>query len=623
MDTIVGTHEHASAPRASTAAVTGQAASLPVQGRSRLGAILIKMGLLTQEQVDAALAASERTGRKLGDCLVHGGYITRTDLFQALGHQGTEVKCERLSDLPPFDVLIPLGGDLAAEKNAVVIGDSADERKRCFVVLREGFDRAATLPLMGAAGARGFKAAGTITAASGFLSVLVASGSNGTGQATASREAETELQQTFHSLLHEAFRAGASDIHLLAQRGNGRISFRVNGDLEHVRDITEDHLRELCSTAYNTMVESGSTAGGFRPTDCQSAVIERTFPEGLVRFRYSGLPVEPAGFDVTLRVIPIGVATRQRTFLDLGYSPDQDDQLKRMFSYATGMILFCGVTGSGKSTSLATALQTMAAERPGKKFRSVEEPVEYRIEGVEQTSVARKDAGQGDGKKGGEFLKVLSQILRSDPDVIMVGEIRDYDTAELAIAGARSGHLLASSLHCVDAPTAYDRLHGMGVHRMELSSVGLTVGIVYQSLVPVLCPRCKVAATDIARVGGPGYKDILRRVRAVNEDALENIYFRHVGGCESCKKRGVVGRTVCAEILRPDPDMLAAVAVGDSNRLWSLWRDTIDSSDPANMTGRTAFEHAIWKMRQGMVSPEGVESSFRFLDEAPWKRSRR
>lgn len=605
MDTFVSPKGHGGADH-------GGGGLVPT-GRLRLGEVLVQLGLATAEQVEQGMAAAERTGRKIGDCLVSAGHISRADLFQALGRQGTMLTAERLQQLPDWDGLITgkLGSGDRDEDVAFIIY-THDPRKRAFAIMRSGTPRSRMLPYAAEVGRQGYSIAGEILVNPELMGVLFAQWDSRSG-GEAATVSKSELQSEFDTMVYEAYRMGASDIHISASRGRAQIHYRVHGELELVRDLTEEYATELCSAIYNTLSERGSTKEGFNPRQTQDAVIERQFPEGMIRFRYSGLPLAPVGFDVTLRIIPIGVATRRKEMQELGYAPDQCELLERIFSYTSGMILFAGTTGSGKSTSMANMLEKIAEERPGKKIRTVEEPVEYRIPGAYQTPVTRV---HGDSR---DFLVVLRQIMRSDPDIIMVGEVRDKDTADLAIQAVRSGHLCVSTIHANDAPVCYDRLVGMGINRLDLASVGLVGALIYQKLVPVLCSRCKVAATDIERDGGPTFTAVLRRVRAVNGGSLDGVYFRHEGGCEHCGKRGITGRTVCAEILRPTPEMLEAIGTGASRRLWELWRAQISTTDPHAMLGRTAFEHAIWKMRAGIVSPLAVEGEFRYLDETPWE----
>lgn len=427
-------------------------------------------------------------------------------------------------------------------------------------------------------------------------------------------KSESNEHDLFDEIGRDALLRGASDIHITLFEDRTTVAYRIKGELKQIRELSIERGRSLVSSAYNTLAEKGSTKEGFNDRAYQDAVIERVYPEGLVRFRYSGLPIAPAGADITLRLIPIGITQNPKTLQQLGYSEDQCDMLERIFSRSSGMVLIAGTTGSGKSTTLSTVLTGMAKRHPGKKIRTIEEPVEYPIPGAFQTPVLRKEDASGK-PAANPFMVALRQLMRADPDIIMIGEIRDFDTAQLAIQGVRSGHMLVSTIHADGAPICFDRLIGMGVDRNDLASVGLIAGLVYQKLVPMLCEDCKVSYADW--IASDDYDEALdRRIRnVVDEDNLGALFFRNPAGCSSCNHDGIRGREVVAEILRPTPAIGAAVQRSDSRAIWKLWRSTIKHDKPDDMTGRTAFEHAIYKMKRGRVDPRAVEESFRFLDE--------
>lgn len=427
------------------------------------------------------------------------------------------------------------------------------------------------------------------------------------------KRSESDEHALFDAIGRDAMLKGASDIHITLYEDRAEVALRIKGELRFDRDLPLERGRSLVTSAYNTLAEKGSTKEGFNDRAYQDAVIERVYPEGLVRFRYSGLPIAPAGTDITLRIIPIGVQSASaKSLASLGYSPDQCDLLERIFSRSSGLVLIAGTTGSGKSTTLATVLEDLARKNPEKKIRTIEEPVEYKIAGAFQTPVLRRD-GEKDGVN--PFALALRQIMRADPDIIMVGEIRDTDTAQLAVQGVRSGHLLVSTIHADGAPICFDRLSGLGVERVDLASVGLIAGLIYQKLVPILCDHCKVPYADWAASPLRDDRLLARINRVVPPEGLRHLAFRHTGGCPNCRHSGITKREVVAEILRPTAEMSPHIIAANSPDIWKMWRSTIKPGDPENMTGRTAFEHAVLKMRRGRVDPKSVEDAFRFLDE--------
>ncbi|OGU24402.1 MAG: hypothetical protein A2580_08675 [Hydrogenophilales bacterium RIFOXYD1_FULL_62_11] len=577
----------------------------------------VRLGICDGKALERARTESVLQGRTLVDQLFAQGDATRGDVIEVMLKQGLKPgTLERKSDLPEWDVVLndagqKLGVGAARDPNMAIVANETGKNRRCFffagpAATQKGIQNAIAKVLP-----HGYRMGGVLQVTDELLKIVYNQWdlANQSGRRKAD---DSELQKEFDEIGLDAVRMKASDIHISVTAKGAEIKFRVHGELEYYRDITAERAHALCSSIYNTLAEQGSTKDGFMPEKMQDAVIERHFDVGMVRFRYSGLPIAPSGFDVTLRVIPIGVEARRKEMHELGYSGDQCDVLERIFSYSSGLILFAGTTGSGKSTTMASMLGKVAEDRPGKKIRTVEEPVEYKIAGVYQSPVKRLKGDKSD------FLNALRQILRADPDILGVGEIRDGDTADLAIQAVRSGHLCVSSIHADSAPICYDRLIGMGINRLDLCSVGLVGGLIYQRLVQVLCPNCKTPADEAYMAPGDPMERVLGRVEKVL-GSLDGIYVRNTEGCPECEQRGVIGRTVCAEILRPTQPMLKAISDGDSRTLWKLWRQQIDEKDDSKMMGRTAFEHAMWKMKQGYVSPESVEREFHFLDERPWE----
>lgn len=601
-------------------------AALCGQAPLRLGDRLVHAGLLTREELEIHAADAQRAGIRLGEYLVLKQAITRGDLYEILQGVFRKVEIQNVRELPEWDVVLNAEGGVLGEgrtpAGTLLLGlseDIASGRKRFFVLTTEGETTSRRYAaLFTRVLNEGYSIRGKLVASDPSILDVVFSEwrTRGTSAATNETSSDSEHHAVWDRIIRQAQQVGASDIHLAASMGRGEVRFRVHGELEPQSvTLTESGAMELAASMYNTMVDKGSTGAGFNPRLPQDAVVTRSYQDGSLRLRYSGLPVEPSGVNITLRLIPVGVTAKAKTAAQLGYSPDQCDMLERIFSRSSGMILFLGTTGSGKSTSMANMLMQLVKDRPGKLLRTVEEPVEIRIPGASQTSVVRSKKAPGD-ESSNEFVAVMRALMRSDPDYLMVGEIRDSETASLAIQAVRSGHLCVSTLHADGAPIAYDRLAGMGISRTDVSSVGLVAGLVYQRLVPVLCNACKAPAAEVRRAGSGSQAGILRRlVTYLGNDSLDGIFFRNPLGCAECHKRGIVGRTVCAEILVPRPAMLKAVAQGDSPEVWRSWREVIDDTRPDVMNGRTAFEHALWKMRQGSVSPVDVEKEFKFLDE--------
>lgn len=601
--------------------------SPPGIGTRRLGDVLVESGLFAQEAIDRLALDAKHADVRLGEYLVSKHLITLTQLYDALGKMLNQIPIRSVAELPAWDVLLNDVGQVMASgdrpSTVLALGVGADltrGERRCFVLTTAaGRNMVSFASVFTRAAREGFTVRAVLVAKDQSVLDVVLSewrarrGSNDDAAGAASM-ADKEIHIQWDRIIYEAYRRGASDVHLKIARGRGEIKFRINGSLRpHPLALTTENALLLASSMYNTMVDEGSTGDGFNRRISQSAVVTRQYSEGALRLRYEGLPIEPDGVYVTLRLIPIGVEIKPKSFTELGYSDDQAELLERIFARSSGLILFVGTTGSGKSTSMAHALMEVVRSRPDKLLRTVEEPVEIIIPGASQTSIVRRKQLAGEPKTN-EFVEVMRSLMRSDPDYLMVGEIRDPDTASLAIQEVRSGHLCVSTLHADGAPIVYDRLSGLGIPRAELASVNLVAGLIYQRLVPVLCPHCKLTAAQVGEMTKTHDRLFTRLRRRLNHGNFEGIYFANPAGCTRCDRTGIAGRTVCAEILVPRPSMMKAIASGDSHGLWSAWRSEIDEARPDVMQGRTAFEHALLKMRQGIVSPADVEREFFFLD---------
>jgi Type II secretory pathway, ATPase PulE/Tfp pilus assembly pathway, ATPase PilB len=580
--------------------------------------------LVEQGDLESLSAAeiNEAAGGDVGELArLLKGSVSTADIHEAAARAKTPLPVVRLADLPDWNVVLNdaqerLGESVRNPKLAIIANDQEAGRTqlRCFIVHTPDTGKAELTAAVTKVIAADLHLAGRIEAPEEVIGVLYGRWDERGRRRLRGDAADPELHAEFDRICEEAIALRASDIHIVSNGSTGAIYLRVDGKLEHYQELPADHALALCTSAYNTLTDASSVNDSFNPNKPQDSAIERHLKVGRYRFRFSSLPTAPSGFDVTLRPMPIGAMRRRLTPTELGFSKDQERLLERLMSRSAGMLLFAGTTGAGKSTSMANLLQKLAEDWPGKKIRTVEEPVELLIPGVSQHPVTRKS------DDGHEFKVVLRQLMRSDPDVVMIGEIRDGDTAHVAIQIVRSGHFCISTVHAHGAPLCFDRLGGMGVDRRDLASVNLIAGLVYQKLLPLLCPSCKIEASslDLAELPHDAVER-LKRVKAVNGGTLSGIFLRRPGGCPHCSQRGAMGRTVCAEILQPTLDMLPAIAAGDSREVWRQWRATINHADPADMTGRTAFEHALWKMRQGLVSPVDLEAEFHYLDEAPFE----
>ncbi|WP_397547971.1 GspE/PulE family protein [Rhodothermus marinus] len=340
----------------------------------------------------------------------------------------------------------------------------------------------------------------------------------------------SKLINLFEATLVEAVRQGASDIHIFPNHDRKvEIHFRIDGELHrwHLED-------KVHPEAFLAVVKD--QAGGvdrFEREKAQDGFIQRWIDDHLIRFRVSVLPIATASFDVRAESIVIRVLDDRKVIKDLRLLGLSERALER-FEWAIrqpyGMVIVTGPTGSGKSTTLYAALHQVVS--PRKNVLTVEDPVEYIIPGVRQIKLSHK-LGLEDA---------LRAILRHDPDIVMVGEMRDRQTAELAIKLANTGHLTFSTLHTNDAPSAVSRLYKMGIEPFLIAyAINLVVA---QRLIRKLCPKCRVPDPDPDPV-------LLMRLGFTEEQIARTTFYKagQDPRCPVCKGVGYKGRRAITETL--------------------------------------------------------------------------
>ena len=351
------------------------------------------------------------------------------------------------------------------------------------------------------------------------------------------------LVNLFEAALVEAVHKGASDLHIFPNEdGHICIHLRINGELETW--YVEEHARPESLIAI--IKDRTFNLDRFEREIGQDGSIQRTIDDTLIRFRVSVLPLTQTDSRQKLESIVIRVLDDRKVIPDLESLKLPDEHLKifrNAIRQPTGLILLTGPTGSGKTTTLYAALQEITS--PRRNVLTAEDPVEYIIPGVRQLRISHK-LGVGEA---------LRFILRHDPDVVMVGEIRDSLTAELAIQVANTGHLTFSTLHTNDAPSAATRLYMMGIEPFLVAhSINL---IVAQRLINVLCSKCKEESDEDP--------DILKRLGFSN-DETSGVRFQRAGSdphCSKCEGTGYCGRRAITEMMRFTEGIKRIIAMTD------------------------------------------------------------
>ncbi|MER3466948.1 MAG: type II secretion system protein GspE, partial [Armatimonadota bacterium] len=334
-------------------------------------------------------------------------------------------------------------------------------------------------------------------------------------------------------LLTEAIRMGASDVHVEPRENRVDVRMRLDGEMQKWHEIPVELLPAV-ATRLRIMAEL-DIVDWRMPQDGRMSV---NLDGRRVDVRVSVLP-SLRGPRIVLRILDRALALMD--LADVGMHPTKLAMFHSMISRPYGLLLVTGPTGSGKTTTLYAALRELKGT--GKNIMTVEDPVEYELEGVSQSQVHEKI--------GLTFGAQLRAILRQDPDVVLVGEIRDGETAETAIRAALTGHLVLSTLHCTDAPGAIPRLLDMRVNPYLLSTS--LIGVTAQRLIRTLCNECSEPAE--------GGRDLETLASVVGESLLGRL--RKPVGCEVCFNTGYRGRAAVHEILPVSPAVASAIANGE------------------------------------------------------------
>ena len=380
-----------------------------------------------------------------------------------------------------------------------------------------------------------------------------------------SNEESAPVVKLVNSLFFQAIKKGASDIHIETLEKKGEVRLRINGALKKHLDIDKNITSLVISRI--KVISNLDISEKRIPQDGRTQV---SISGNSLDIRVSVLPTYH-GERVVMRLLMTSESIP--TLQTLGFSEDITQNLNRLLTHSHGMILVTGPTGSGKSTTLHACLQHIAT--PDKNIITVEDPVEYNAENVNQIQV--------NTKVGLTFAAGLRSILRQDPDIIMVGEIRDSETADIALRSALTGHLMLSTLHTNDATSAISRLLDMGIEDFLLTSTLL--GVLAQRLTRKLCTECKSPV--------PLSHTILEEL-----ELPEQVYFK-ANGCRECDFTGYKGRQAVGELFIMDDYVKEMMKDGLNDhqiRLEMKKRGMKTISDRLKemlIAGETSYEEAI------------------------------
>jgi type IV pilus assembly protein PilB len=556
--------------------------------RVHLGQLLLEEKLISQRQLDEALAVQRSTGAFLGDTLVTLDHVKSKDVGPILARllrveyvDPREVEVEEaVMDVVPESFsrqhgVMPLR--IEEDRLHVAMNDPLN------LSVLDDLKLIAGKPVVAALAMERELMAAVNThfdsrrhAEQAIRDIDAEKAANGAAVDELSTEelwtlaADAPVVRLVNSIIHGALNRGVSDIHLEPQREETRVRYRLDGLLYDHMTIPKHHQPAVVSRV--KIMSRMNIAERRLPQDGRIEVEHHGKEYDL---RVSTMP-SIFGEKVVMRVLD-KTSTRM-SFGQLGFLPGQQEIFEWLVARPYGMILVTGPTGSGKSTTLYAALSTI--NQPTKNIITIEDPVEYQLQGITQT--------QANPRIGMTFARGLRTMVRQDPDVIMVGEIRDLETAEIAINAALTGHLVFSTLHTNDAPGALVRLGNMGVEPFLISSS--IIGVLAQRLVRVVCLACKELYSPSP--------EFLARLQANGAALPGEVKLARGAGCPECNQLGYQGRTAVYEIMRMSDSLREAVL---------QQRSAVAVRELARGEGmRTMKESALEKAVEGVTTAEEI-----------------
>ena len=503
--------------------------------KKSLGEMLVEENLITPAQLESALAQQQQQGGKLSDILLKQGLVKAEQLAIVLSIQlnvplidlkrhAIQPEALRLipEDMARKHELIPL--DIVNDSLMVVMADPEDIRTiedvkaqakmRVEVALgvRSDIERAINL---------NYRSSSAIEKQVSQFTPAAVDKTDDTETLTA----RTPIVETLDLLITQAVKDRASDVHIEPQEDRLRIRYRIDGILHDMFAFPLSVHTPLVSRV--KILSEMDISEQRRPQDGQFSI---KLGGNEVDIRAATMET-PYGERVTLRILDKSLALF--TLTELGFQPDVLKKYRAMLKSPLGMLLVSGPTGSGKTTTLYASINEL--DRNERNIMTIEDPIEYSFMDINQTQV--------NTKAGITFAGGLRAIMRHDPDVILVGEIRDTDTATTAVQSALTGHLVLSSIHANDAVGVLFRLMDLDVEPASISST--LIGIVGQRMVRRICPNCRAP-----------YQPPEEERRFLNKDLEEKVTtFYHGTGCNLCANTGYRGRTGIFEFLVMSEDI--------------------------------------------------------------------
>jgi len=512
-----------------------------------LGQMLKARGVITEEQLGKALEQQKKLSIRLGEALTEMGFANAEDITRSLAEQFDFQVVNPMAAPIPEDVINTIPKNIAKKHNIIPI---AKQGGSIIIAISDPLDIStledlhftlninvecvlATKNNIEDAFKKYYDKERDVSFdgyLDGFKSILDGADKSLDYTIGADEEAEAPIVKLVTYIIDEAVKTRASDIHIEPLPSKTRIRYRIDGVCQEVHSIT-NRIHEALISRIKILSHIDITEKR-KPQDGR---ISSEVGDKPIDIRVSTIPTT-CGESIVMRILEKSTVLIQ--LKSMGFSDCDYDNFKGILKKPNGIFLITGPTGSGKSTTLYASLNEV--DRSEKKIITVEDPIEYNISGINQCQVNETI--------GLSFPSILRSVLRQDPNIIVIGEIRDAETAEIAVTSALTGHLVLSTLHTNDAPSAITRLADMGIKPFLISSS--IQAVLAQRLVRVICPKCKVPHKI--------EKDALAALNINNND-LGDTEFSRGTGCEHCNRTGYRGRKPIFELMCINAEIREAI----------------------------------------------------------------
>ena len=406
-------------------------------------------------------------------------------------------------------------------------------------------------------------------------------------------------EECLHNLLQRAVLKKASDIHIQYTGIYTSVTFRCLGLMLDETVLSAEQGLQLVRALFQGQISQAE--GGFSVYERQDGRIagHRALPEGVYAVRLHTEPLQSAcsskpGVILTMRLLfdsTHSTGTVPERLETLGFTREQQLSMQG-FCEKGGMTIISGPTGHGKTTVLKNVLESMAESVPTRSYYSLEDPPEYPVNGVRQLNVSTRSSSEEERRR--TFMDALAGLMRADPDVILLGEIRYREAAQAAVQAALTGHSVWTTVHAGSALGIISRLREMGVSLHSLCDENVLTGLTYQRLLPILCPHCRLRMTTSHKERKKLPAPLLKRLKEVF-GSYRKIYLRGPG-CPHCNGVGLIGQKVAAEVVPLDnPHLRSLLSQGKMQEAYQYWT--------TRMHGQTYLARAREMVLAGQVDP--------------------